>query len=35
MEMLKRQTPKIKIAKQLGVHRSTLRRFLQEIEGSF
>ena len=31
-KMLKQNIPKVKIAKQLGVHRSTLRRFLQEME---
>jgi len=34
-KMLKQKTAKIKIAKQLGVHRSTLRRFIQEMEGLF
>lgn len=32
--LLKRHTPKIKIAQILGVHRSTLRRFLSEIYGN-
>ena len=31
-KMLKQKIPKIKIAKKLNVHRSTLRRFLQEME---
>ena len=30
-KLLSKKTPKIKIAKKLGVHRSTLRRFLQEM----
>jgi DNA invertase Pin-like site-specific DNA recombinase len=32
-KLLKRNVSKVKIAKQLGVHRSTLRRFLQEKGG--
>jgi len=31
-KLLKQKIPKIKIAKKLGVHRSTLRRFLKENE---
>ena len=31
-KMLKKKTSKVKIARKLGVHRSTLRRFLQEME---
>jgi DNA invertase Pin-like site-specific DNA recombinase len=31
-KMLKQGVPKIKIARECGVHRSTLRRFLKEIE---
>jgi DNA invertase Pin-like site-specific DNA recombinase len=31
-KMLKQKMPKVKIAKKMGVHRSTLRRFLQETE---
>ena len=31
-KLLIQKVPKVKIAKQLGVHRSTLRRFLQEME---
>ena len=30
-KLLRQNVPKIKIAEQLGVHRSTLRRFMQEI----
>ena len=31
-KLLKRKIPKVRIAKKLGVHRSTLRRFLQGME---
>ena len=35
IKLLNKKTPKVKIAKQLGVHRSTFRRFLQENKSSF
>ena len=33
--LLAKKVPKIRIAKKLGVHRSTLRRYLQEMDGLF
>jgi len=32
MRLLREKVPKVQIAKQLGVHRSTLRRFLREMK---